>query len=128
MEGKEKPHSETQHHLTKDFEASGHASLVFLEDFYVIIDKADNAQPHGGNEHGDDIYVVQLGKEKRGDDNGGKDEQTAHGGSALFLFLAFESEVADRLANGTATDKTDERLAAEKHDEQGENGRHGSTE
>ena len=125
MEREEQTHTQSQHNLTEDFELAGHAGFVLLEDLDIIVDESNQPQPHGGDQHGDDVDVVQLCQQQGGDDNGRKDDETAHGGGALLLFLPFEAEIADGLAYRLATDEPYERLAAEQHDKQRKDGGHG---
>ena len=98
MEREEQTDTEAEHDLSEYFEASRHTFLVFAEDFDVVVNEADEAQPQGGDEHGYDVDVVEFGKEEGWNHNGGEDKQAAHSGGAFLFFLSLEAEVADGLA------------------------------
>ena len=118
MERQEEAYTKSQRHLSEDFKLTRKALLVFLEDLYVVVNKAYQAQPQGGNKHRNHIDVVQFGKEQGGDDDGRKNQQAAHGGGAFFLLLPLQAKVAHRLTNRLATNKADEALTKYQHDQQ----------
>ena len=119
MEREQKTHPKTKHNLPKYFEATRHTSFVFFKDFDIVVDKAYQPKPDCGDEHGDDVHVVKLCEEERGDYDGCKDEETAHSGRAFFLFLTLKAKVTHRLTYRPAANEADEGPAAEEHNEQG---------
>lgn len=45
------------------FEFFGQFFFVFFEDFDIIVYEVDSVQLNCGKQYGDDIYVVQFGKQ-----------------------------------------------------------------
>ena len=61
--------------------------------FGVVVHKADHAEAHEHEQGEPDVHVGEIGPQKRGEDDPGHDEQSAHGGgSGLGLMLGHVGE------------------------------------
>ena len=64
----------------------------------VIIQETDGSHPEGGHYHQDHVDVGEVAQQKARHKNGEDYYYTSHSGGALFLYLAFQAEVADHLS------------------------------
>ena len=57
------PYDQTQNNLSVDFEFPGEAGFIFLKYFNIIIQKAYSSQPDCRQQHQQNIYICQIGKQ-----------------------------------------------------------------
>ena len=117
-----KPHGgaddDAQSDLPHDLEATLEPLLAVAEDLDVVVQTADQPEPHGRHEQQLDVDVVQAPEQQRRHQNGQQDDQSAHGGGAALLELSFEPQVADLLADLLAAQEVDDRASEDDGDEQ----------
>ena len=114
-------------HLGDDLEAPVQPLLVFLEDLDIVVCKAQCAQPDGGDEHKDQVDVVQPGEEEQGDDDGDDDDDAAHRGCAFLAQLTLKAQLADGFADLKAAQAVDDASTDGRGDEEGQDeGHHGA--
>ena len=96
------------------------------EDLDVVVQPADEPQPDGRNQHQLNVYVVELPEEEHRNQNGHKDDHTAHRRGSLFLELSLKPQIADLLADLLAPQKVDDLPTEDDDDQQREDdGRRG---
>ena len=105
-------------HLPDDLEPPLEALLVVAEHLDVVVQPADEPQPHGRDEHQLHVDVVQAPDEQHRHQNGHQDDDPAHRRGALLLELPLESEVADLLADLLAPQEVDHPASEDDDDQQ----------
>ena len=121
------PDDDAETHLPDDLEAPLESLLVVAENLDIVVQTADEAEPEGRHQHQQHVDVVQPAEEEHGHQHGQQDNDAAHRGGAAFLELAFETEIANLLADLLALQETDDRLAAVDDDQQRhDEGSHGT--
>ena len=98
MEVEGAAHDNSKANLADHLKDAAQSFLVFFEDLDVIVKESDGAHPKRGDEHEDDINVVQFCPEHRWKHDGQEDDDPAHGWCAGFLVLPFESKVTHGFA------------------------------
>ena len=76
-------HQHAETHLGDELVPPGETLLILLEDFDVVVRKAEPAEPERGNDHQDDVDIVEPAEEQRRDQDSREDDQPAHRGGAL---------------------------------------------
>ena len=86
----------------------------------VVVEESQHAQPDGSANHYLHIDVVELGEEKRRDENGGKNQEATHGGGLSLTRGTLESQLGAHLVHHAhlVFHPADEALAEDKHNEQ----------
>ena len=114
-------------HLGDDLEASVQPLFILLEDLDIVVCKAQCAQPDGGDEHKDQVDVVQPGEEEQGDDDGDDDDDAAHRRCTFLAQLTFETQFADGFADLEAAQAVDDATPDGRGDKKGQDeGHHGA--
>src|SRR5690606_25577713 len=112
---------DSQKHLPKNFKLSGKALFVFLKYFDIIVNKANDSHPNGGEYEQYDIDIVQFGKQKHRYKGSQYDNQTAHSGCTGFFVLPFKTQVTNSFANLLFTEVIDNFLSKYYCNKQGKN-------
>ena len=87
-------------HLAHNLIPALQTFLVAAEYLDVVVHETEEAQPHGGHQHQDDVDVADTGKQQYGYEDGDDDDDAAHSGYALLLDAeGVDSRVALRLVN-----------------------------
>ena len=86
-------------HLSNDLEATGQSFLVLLEHLDVVVNEPDGSKPHGAQDHELGVHVGQVREQQGRDEDGPEDDESAHGGGALLVHLAFKPQVPHDFAH-----------------------------
>ena len=71
-------HNESDAHLAHNLVFALQAFLVALEDLDEVVHAAEQPQPHGGDDHQDEIDIAQTAQQQHGNQDGHDDDDTAH--------------------------------------------------
>ena len=117
-------HDNAESDLTDDLVPAAETFLPLAEHLDVVVQKADQPQPYGRDDHQLRIDVRQIAQQEDRNQNRQQNDQTAHRRRAPFLKLPLEAEIAHFLADLSALQQADD-LPAENHaDRQRQNDRH----
>ena len=86
----------------------------------VVVQKADAAAPDGGDNHQDDIYVVELAHQQDRHKYRHQNDKTAHCGCALLRELTLKTQVTNLLANLMTLQEADDCATEENRNQQGD--------
>ena len=99
-----------------------------LGEFFVVVEEAERTEPQSRHEHQEHVDVRQVAHEQAGHDDGEDYDYTAHGGSAGFLGLALEVEIAHNLTHLHQLQALDNAFSHENRQEHGKDKCHARTE
>jgi len=122
------PHDNPQAHLADHLEAPFETVLVFTKHLNVIIQKADQPQPDGRNDHQPDIHVGQVAEQQNRNQDRGQNNQSAHRRGSPFLELAFEPQVPHLFPDLVTLQEADNASSENHPDRQSQNHPHRSPE
>ena len=106
------PHEEAKQHLPHYFVAAGQSVLVLLIIFDIVVEEAEQPEPHGCHEHQYHINIAQAAEQQAGHEDGHDNNDAAHGGHIDFLHAeGVDAGIALHLADVVPLHPFDEILA-----------------
>ena len=125
-----KPHhqsdNDTKPHLADNLKTAIQSLFIFAKNFDVIIQEADQAKPHGRDDHQQHIDVGQISEQQDRNQDRSQNNDTTHGRGSTFLELSFQPQVTNLLTNLVALQHPDDPFTEDHPDDQCENNAHRS--
>ena len=113
---------ETDRDLTHDLVLALQAFLVTAEDLDKVVQASEEAEPHRGDDHQDEIDVPQSAEQQHRDEDGDDDDDTTHRRHPDLLDTErVDLSVALRLRDLLALQELDELLAEPSRDNERQN-------
>ena len=104
-------HDEANAHLSHNLILAFQAFLVLAVDLDVVVAKSQESQPHGGDDHENDVDVAHASQQQHRQEDGGDNHKAAHRWcSHLFLSKWVDAGIALSLANLALAHVVDELL------------------
>ena len=111
-------YNDTQHNLSHELGLFRNAVLVVFYALDVVIGETEGTEPQGGEDHQQDVNVVELVEQQHRYQQGYDDKDATHLGRVRLILLSGKAEVALLLATGLLPQDLNDGFTGQKRDEE----------